>query len=157
MNYIVFKSNGVEYKLGKADARIMQEFCDWAKDRLPDPFERFKKSIEGMPEKYADKLFEEAKKQAAIRGTLQDPALLNLMKTPDGVFKFYHLRLNAYQPNLSQEEANNIILAYMQEVGEKKFKATMQLAEKLDGKVALSEEQAEAAYFRGQGLAASEQ
>lgn len=145
MNHISFTVSGKHYKLAKLSVAILDQFLLWAKEHLPNPFANLLQAIDSkLPKEYCDVLFNEAKANSAIRGTINDPDVQALMNTHLGGFKLFQLRVT---PEISLEQAGELMLGAAEEYGAEQWASMMERANSLGGKMAVSEEQAEKSFL----------
>jgi hypothetical protein len=95
----------------------------------PDPLERAKTDIAGLPEKLQEMILERA---LAARDkkklTLNSPELQEVMATPEGASKLLCLLLQKYHPGLSDQQCEDIYEQCDQEYGVEYLKGKFELA-----------------------------
>ena len=116
------KIDGVDYKLSKFTLPLYQEFLDWAKSKLPDPYAGIAERVKGLPDNLAKHLIDRAEERAAKRGTLNDPETNALVESPEGLRKVFALLFRKYQPSLTEDQVISVVERGVEEHGEEFFR-----------------------------------
>ena len=104
------------WTLGRLELRITREFKQWIQERLADPLN--KEIFEFLPR---DEQLARVKEQERITKDLKCFSLNSglareYLQTEEGAAKFLQLLLQRHHPDITEEEAFDVFMAYPQEV-----------------------------------------
>ncbi len=108
---------GATYRLSKFDINLAEEFHEWAKSQLPDPFDGLAERVKGLPIELQREIVQRAEKKAEQRCTEDDAEYHALTKSIKGVKKMMHLLFRKHQPHLTEEQVAEIVAAGIEEKG----------------------------------------
>ena len=114
--------NGKTYTLSRCTLPIYEEFLDWCRSRLPDPFEGIADRIRGLPDHLAKHLIDKAEERAARRGSLTDPEVQAVAESLQGVRKMYALLFRKHQPGMTDEQVLEVVEEGIAEHGQDFFR-----------------------------------
>ncbi|MFT3882455.1 MAG: hypothetical protein QM703_22735 [Gemmatales bacterium] len=100
---------GKKYKLVRNVLRLKQRFTEWALSDWEDPLPTLREKLSYLPLDVATQLAREALEESKSAKDFFHPHVQRKMGTPDGLGKNVCLLLQEAHPELSDEEADDII------------------------------------------------
>jgi hypothetical protein len=103
--------SGKDYKISKIDLALLQDFAEWGKTVLADPYAEImalKDVFGSLPLVIQRELIAKAEQRSATFGTVQDERLLQLMGTLEGGRQVLGLMLARCNPSLKKNELEEL-------------------------------------------------
>jgi hypothetical protein len=119
---------GTNYRLSKFTIPLYQEFVQWAKSKLPDPYEGLAERCKGLSPELAKYIIDKAEQRAINRGKLNDPEIEDVANSLEGVKKMCSLLFRKHHPNLSEADVLNLLEQGIAEHGEDFFAERLNVA-----------------------------
>lgn len=109
--------SGVTYKLSKFTLPLYQEYVDWIRKQLPDPWEGLAERCKGLSVELQKYLIDKAEQKASSRTTLNDPEVSAFANSLSGVKRMLGMLFRKYHPAMTEVEVCNVIEAGIAEHG----------------------------------------
>lgn len=109
---------GINYRLSKSTLPLLQEFIDWAKSKLPDPFDGFQEKVKGLSPDLQKYIYDKCEEKLTRRNSFDSPEIVAITNSIEGMKKQVGLLLRKHQPHLTEANVSDIIDAGVEEHGE---------------------------------------
>jgi len=112
---------GRTWRISRWTRKIWNDWLDWAKTVLPDPVDTAQKRIEKWPAHLQAEVARDALDRANMGLSIGSRPVSALMDSPEGACQLLYLLLKKHQPDVTEDDAMDILMEVGLEAVQKRF------------------------------------